>query len=218
MLLMSILLGIAVSLDGLLLSVSYGAKGVRLTVAAVGLVSGLTAIILWLAMQAGRMLAALVPAAMVERLGAFLLLIIGGYVCWQTGRGRPSSNMGGRATPNERKTLVQVSLKALGLMVHIWHDPSVVDFDGSGSISWQEAFFIGLALSLDSFGVGVAAHMSGLFPHLTALVAGMATLMSLLLGWELGYRWRKRVRPPFLLLPGMVLIGLGLFKLFCMGR
>ena len=57
-----------------------------------------------------------------------------------------------------------LELRKLGVVIQILRSPSKADMDNSGSISTQEAMWLGIALSLDAFGAGLGAALLG-FPH-----------------------------------------------------
>lgn len=61
--------------------------------------------------------------------------------------------------------------------------------DNSGSISAQEAMWLGIALSLDAFGAGLGAALLG-FPTLwTALIIALFSGAFLSLGMKVGLRF-----------------------------
>lgn len=215
MFLMIIMIGVIVSLDGLAAAFAYGAQKMRLTPLAVLLVSLASAVMIWLAMGLGQIIGGFLPPAVTRYLGALLLLCLGCYLLYQ--QGRPSKSR--QATvcgESTHQLLAQLKLKAFGLVIQILRDPMLADVDQSGVITWQESFLLGLALSLDSFGVGIGAAMTGLEPLLTASIAGLATLVSLLLGWELGYRLQERMSSQLVRLPGLILIVMGLVNLLAL--
>lgn len=210
---MVVMLGIVVSIDGLAAALAYGARRIRLTPLAAGLVSLASAVMLWLAMRVGQLIGSFLPPLATQYLGALFLLVLGCYLLYQQGRSIKDGRLtlSGAVTANQ--PLAQFNLRAFGLVVQILRDPTVADLDHSGTITWQESWLLGLALSLDSFGVGIGAAMTGLAPNLTALTAGLATLISLILGWELGYRLQHRAGSKLVHLPGVILICLGLINL-----
>ncbi|MDQ0170933.1 MntP/YtaF family protein [Paenibacillus tundrae] len=107
-----------------------------------------------------------------------------------------------------------LELRKLGVVIQILRSPSKADMDNSGSISTQEAMWLGIALSLDAFGAGLGAALLG-FPTLwTALVIALFSGAFLSLGMKVGLRfaalqWMRRLS----VLPALLLMFMGIMKL-----
>lgn len=107
-----------------------------------------------------------------------------------------------------------LELRKLGVVIQILRSPSKADMDNSGSISVQEAMWLGIALSLDAFGAGLGAALLG-FPTLwTALVIALFSGAFLSLGMKVGLRfaalsWMRRLS----VLPALLLMIMGIMKL-----
>ncbi|MEC0128824.1 manganese efflux pump [Paenibacillus pabuli] len=107
-----------------------------------------------------------------------------------------------------------IELRKLGVVIQILRSPSKADMDNSGSISVQEAMWLGIALSLDAFGAGLGAALLG-FPTLwTALIIALFSGAFLLLGMKVGLRfaalrWMRRLS----VLPALLLMIMGIMKL-----
>ncbi|MGG4127625.1 manganese efflux pump [Paenibacillus illinoisensis] len=107
-----------------------------------------------------------------------------------------------------------LELRKLGVVIQILRSPSKADMDNSGSISAQEAMWLGIALSLDAFGAGLGAALLG-FPTLwTALVIALFSGAFLLIGMKVGLRfsalrWMRRLS----VLPALLLMIMGIMKL-----
>ncbi len=212
MFLMMVILGLIVSLDGLAAALAYGTRRIRLAILAVLLVSMASAMMLWLAMGLGQLICSYLPPVATRYLGTFVLLILGCYMLYQPQRtGR--SNQASLPSDKTQQLLAQLRLKAFGLVIQILRDPTLADVDKSGTITWQESVLLGLALSLDSFGVGIGAAMTGLDPLLTAVIVGLITLFSLVIGWEMGYRFQEKMNGQLVRLPGLLLLLMGLVNL-----
>jgi len=114
-----------------------------------------------------------------------------------------------------RKKLFQIEMKRLGLVIQMVKTPVKADLDQSGAISATEAVLLGTALSLDSFGAGIGAALLGFAPLPTAAIIAVASGIFLASGLRIGYlcadlRWLRK----FSILPGFVLIIMGILKLF----
>ncbi|MBR2565681.1 MAG: manganese efflux pump [Paenibacillus sp.] len=107
-----------------------------------------------------------------------------------------------------------LELRKLGVVIQILRSPSKADMDNSGSISAQEAMWLGIALSLDAFGAGLGAALLG-FPTLwTALIIALFSGTFLLLGMKVGLRFAaQRWMQKLSILPALLLMIMGLMKL-----
>ncbi|WP_192895091.1 MntP/YtaF family protein [Paenibacillus amylolyticus] len=107
-----------------------------------------------------------------------------------------------------------LELRKLGVVIQILRSPSKADMDNSGSISAQEAMWLGIALSLDAFGAGLGAALLG-FPTLwTALVIALFSGAFLSLGMKVGLRFAaQRWMQKLSILPALLLMIMGVIKL-----
>lgn len=214
-----VVLALVVSLDGFAAALSYGAQRIRLSAAAVLVISVTSAGVIYIAMALGQLLGNLFPADVAHYLGAVVLLVLGGYLLAQHGRAKPAAESEAATSlppvaDESGQPIAQIDLRVFGLVIQILRHPALADRDHSGVISWQEAILLGLALALDAFGAGLGAAMTGLPALSTALVVGAVKICALVFGWELGYRLQHRLSTGLVRLPGVLLIFLGLFGLF----
>lgn len=218
LLLMIVVLALVVSLDGFAAALSYGAQRIRVSAAAVFVISVTSAGVIYVAMALGQFVGGLFPASVARYLGAALLVVLGGFLLAQHGRAKVPEELDS-ALPlspavESIQPIAEINLRIFGLVIQILRHPALADRDHSGVISWQEAILLGLALALDAFGAGLGAAMTGLPGLPTALVVGVVKICALVSGWELGYRLQHRLSRGLVRLPGALLIFLGLFDLF----
>jgi len=110
--------------------------------------------------------------------------------------------------------MLTLELRVFGLIVQILRTPSVADVDRSGIITSGEALLLGFALSLDAFGAGIGAALVGFPAGPTAILISVASGVVLWAGMRVGFlaagmRWAQRLT----VLPGIILIVMGIFKL-----
>ncbi len=216
---MIVVLALVVSLDGFAAALSYGAQRIRVSAAAVFVISVTSAGVIYIAMALGQFLGSLLPANVARYLGAAVLVVLGGYLLAQHSRSKPAEELDSEpllspVAAESVQPIAEINLRMFGLVIHILRHPALADRDHSGVISWQEAILLGLALALDAFGAGLGAAMTGLPALSTALVVGVVKICALVSGWELGYRLQHRLSKGLVRLPGALLIFLGLFDLF----
>ncbi|WP_276354271.1 sporulation membrane protein YtaF [Cohnella caldifontis] len=228
-----ILLSFAVSLDGFGVGMTYGIRKIRIPAKSVAIIACCSGLVILLSMVAGRLLTRWMPPAGASAAGAVILIAIGIWALVQFLRGddadeRPDASARGlspeaaSAAESRRRgpegsasrEVWSLEIRQWGIIVQILRTPSAADMDRSGTITAGEAFLLGTALSLDAFGAGIGAAMIGYPALLTAAVIAAASGSFLWLGTRVGFRvagWRW-VRQ-LTLLPGIILIAIGLLKL-----
>ncbi|MFC5531304.1 MntP/YtaF family protein [Cohnella yongneupensis] len=231
-----ILLAFAVSLDGFGVGITYGIRKIKIPVSSILIIALCSGLIIMLAMLVGVAMSGWLSPHGASMIGAGILIGIG---CWalcrflyggdsESADRQPSDkNTGVKApevdytavspvdAPLERKALVTLELRIFGIMIQILRTPSVADVDRSGTISAGEAFLLGAALSLDAFGAGIGAALVGFPPFLTAVLIAASSGLFLWMGtrvgfWASGWRWVRQLS----MLPGVILIAMGIFKMF----
>jgi len=217
-----LLLAFAVSLDGFGVGMTYGVRKIKIPVTSVAIISICSGLIILLSMLVGVAMAQWIPPQGASALGAFILIGIGLWALIQFIRGGGEEQVGsasGAETGTEDQAVgtpvLKLELKIFGFIIQILRTPSAADLDRSGTISAGEAFFLGAALSLDAFGAGIGAALVGFPPLLTAILIAASSGLFLWSGTKVGFwasrwPWVKQLS----MLPGIILIAMGIFKLF----
>jgi putative sporulation protein YtaF len=204
-----LLLAFAVSLDSFSVGFTYGMRKMRIPFKSIFIIACCSAVTLLIAMLVGDLMARIFPIYITEKLGGFILVLIGAWVLYQFFR--PAKESSDEET---EKTLINFEIKTLGIVINILRKPMTADIDKSGTITGVEAFLLGVALSLDAFGAGIGAALLGYSPiEMSILVACMSSLF-VSIGIKSGYIFSKfDWMDKFSCLPGIILIMIGLWKL-----
>jgi putative sporulation protein YtaF len=218
-----VLLSFAVSLDGFGVGLTYGVRKIRIPVSSILIISACSGLIILLSMMVGVALTSWMSPHGASLVGAVILIGIGVWALVQFLRsGEPAESgdpeAASPAVPTgemPQKPVLTLELRVFGIMIQILRTPSAADVDRSGIISAGEAFLLGTALSLDAFGAGIGAALVGFPPLLTAMLIAASSGFFLWTGtrvgfWAAGWRWVRRLS----MLPGVILITMGIFKLF----
>ncbi|TFE27907.1 sporulation membrane protein YtaF [Cohnella luojiensis] len=223
-----ILLSFAVSLDGFGVGITYGVRKIKIPVFSILIIAACSGLIILLSMMLGVALTSWMSPHGASILGAVILIGIGLAALIQFVRGGDREDNGqrtnsgdsngvilGTIVPMSPAPVLKMELKLFGIIIQILRTPSAADMDRSGTISAGEAFFLGTALSLDAFGAGIGAALVGFPPLLTAILIAAASGLFLWSGtrvgfWASGWRWVRQLS----MLPGIILIAMGIFKLF----
>ena len=145
-----ILLALAVSLDSFSVGFTYGLRKMRIPLKSIIIIAFCAATTLMVAMFLGHLLQQFMSPEFAEKIGGIILIALGGWVIFQFFYFDKEKEV----IPHE-KVIINFEIKSLGIVINILKKPMVADFDKSGTITGVEAFMLGLALSLDSFGAGI---------------------------------------------------------------
>lgn len=140
------LLSAALSIDAFAVSVSCTVRGIKMPVRSKIMICSVSFIITVIAVALGSVLFRILPPEAGTVLGGAMLIALGIY----TAAGALIEEKRGSAASPDSET-------PLGRTAEIIRDPAACDGDGSRSVDLGEAVYIGVALSTDSFSVGIGA-------------------------------------------------------------
>ena len=206
-----ILLTFAVSLDSFSVGLTYGLRKMHMPLRSISIIACCSAVSLLLAMLVGTILMNFLSPAFAETIGGSILILLGIWVLYQFFR---ASTANDATTFVDERILFNLEIKSLGVVINILRKPTEADFDRSGSITGLEAFFLGVALSLDAFGAGIGAALLGYSPWLMAISVAVMSSLFVITGIKLGkifsaVSWINK----FSFLPGVLLIIIGIIKM-----
>jgi putative sporulation protein YtaF len=224
-----LVLSLAVSLDGFGAGMMYGMRKIRIPWSSIAIVALCSGIVLFASMAVGSLFVGILSVRAAKMIGAVILIGIGVWAVFQMLAASSGDRGIAEATESaegdeicstahgsgtQEETIVLWEIKRLGLIIKILKTPSVADIDRSGAISASEAVLLGIALSLDSVGAGIGAALIGFNPLATAVTIAVACGVFIAMGAKVGYafsgfRWISK----FSILPGCLLIVMGLYKL-----
>jgi len=204
------LLAFAVSLDSFSVGITYGLRKLKIPIKSIVVIACCSATTLLAAMMVGQLLQTILPPVITEHIGGFILISIGAWVLYQFFR--PNEQQ--EEQNDHKKTLLNVEIKSLGIVIQILRKPTTADMDKSGTITGVEALLLGVALSLDAFGAGIGAALLGFSPFLMAILVATMSSLFVLAGIKMGHFFSKMVViDKILWLPGFLLILIGILKM-----
>ena len=207
------LFALALNIDSFVAGLAYGARQIKVPLLSLLIISLISVAAISISMAGGKVLLALIPEAMAHRLGGLLLMFIGFWVLLQTRRANRTEK--DRSRENSVPRLFRIHIRPLGLVIQILKEPVRADQDSSGAISPQEAILLGTALAMDAFAAGFAVSMLGFSAGFTTLVVGLGHFLLTYVGILLGRAIMVRgMGQQICVLPGCILILLGLYKIY----
>jgi len=207
----------ALSLDGAAAGLAYGLADIRMTLAARLLVAVAASGILAVSMLAGCLLQPFLDSSTSMLLSAVLLIGCGLFLL--VGAKKPRNDKArckSKEKPQE-EMVWQISLPYLGFIIQILRNPAQADKNEDRCISLAEAGFLGLALSLDSLGAGIAVALGGFPLLLTVFVEFVTKFVFVTISFWLGRLmshgrfqggWKHSA-----LLPPVIILLLGFYKM-----
>ncbi len=195
-----VVFGIALSLDGFTAGLAYGLRQVRIPFLSLMIICLTSGVAISISLGVGYVAARFIEPAAAQLLGGVLLILLGFWILSQAMR---------RATHRA----LCIRIPPFGMVIKILFEPLDADMDRSGVICSREAGLLGIALSLDAFAAGFAIALSGLYSSYIPLFVTAALFMLINAGILIGQRSGSLFGDKVNLLPGFLLIMLGMFRL-----
>ena len=218
MLLNCLFLAISSSIDSLGIGITYGIKNTKITMGAKSILFFISFIISIISIYFGNLLKYIFPDFLIHYLGSFLLMLMGLFMCFQSlkiskqeYKVKDVQNL----KISDAEKIYSFFIKCLGITIKIIKNPTSSDFDKSNVIDSKEALFLGLALSLDSFCIGIGFSMINTFSIIFPLLTSCFQLFFLSLGNYCGkklYSFSKLPDNIWSTISGMLLIIIGFCK------
>ena len=215
MLLNCIILAISSSIDSLGIGITYGIKNTKISVGAKSILFFISFIISIISIYFGNLLKYIFPDFLIHYLGSFLLILMGLFMCFQSVKVSKQENEikdDKHLKIADTEKIYSFFIKCLGITIKIIKNPNSSDLDKSNVIDSKEALFLGLALSLDSFCIGIGFSMLNTFSIIFPLLTSCFQLFFLSLGNYCGkklYSFSKLPDNIWSTISGMLLIIIG---------
>ena len=208
------LLAISLSMDALGIGISYGLRNVKISFVPKFIISFISLLFTAAAIGIGSMILSFLPDYLAKLLGSGMLAMLGIGVIFQ------ALHQNNKDKPQKEKTLHSwcLDFKSLGISFKIIYDSSK-NFERKklNSIGIKEALYLGVALSIDSFGAGISTAVSGVNNFFVPIMVGVCQFIFLSLGLLGGKKltlFKKINAKVFMILSGIILISLACIRYF----
>ena len=219
MLLNCLFLAISSSIDSLGIGITYGIKNTKITIGAKSILFFISFIISIISIYFGNLLKFIFPDFLIHYLGAFLLILMGLFMCFQSLKKSKRDDIvknSKNLEMSDTEKIYSFFIKCLGITIKIIKNPSSSDLDKSNVIDSKEALFLGLALSLDSLCIGIGFSMLNTFSMIFPVLTSCFQLFFLSLGNYCGkklYSFSKLPDNIWSTISGILLIMIGFCKI-----
>ena len=187
----SIILAISSSIDSLGIGITYGIKKTKISLIGKIILFIISITITYLSISLGNFIQTLLPNSLIKLLGNSILIFMGIYICFE-------------------------ALKKQNKSPNVFNNPISSDFDNSKIIDSKESLFLAIALSLDSFCIGIGGSITDINLTLFPILISMFQLFFFSIGSYLGIHINKFYKLPqntWSIISGLLLISIGLSKL-----
>ena len=208
-------LAISSSIESFGIGITYGIKNTKISNSAKLILFIISFIVSFFAVHFGDFLKDLLPDNIANYIGCYFLIFLGGFVCFQSFK-KDTKNQVYDEVFSEPK-IYRFFIKFLGITIQIIKDPISSDLDKSNLIDGKEALFLGVALSLDSFAIGISSGILGIHSIIFPLIVSVFQLLFISLGNLIGSalnRFSKFPQSIWSIISGILLILIGIVKFF----
>ena len=210
-------LAISSSIDSFGIGITYGIRNTKISNLAKFILFIISFVVSFFAVYFGDFLKDLLPDDIANYIGAFLLVFLGGFVCFQSMRKNIVKDNKLYDEVFTEPKIYRFFIKFLGITIQIIKDPISSDLDKSNLIDGKEAIFLGVALSLDNFAIGISSGILGIHSLLFPLLVSIFQLIFISLGNSVGRLLNSFNKVPeyiWSMISGILLIIIGIIKLF----
>ncbi len=186
----SLLLALSSSIDSLGIGITYGIKNTKISRIGKIILFAISLITTYISIFFGNLIQYIFPKVFTNFLGCLILICIGIYICFQALKKEKDSK-------------------------NIFNSPISSDLNNSKIIEPQEALFLAIALSLDSFCIGICGAITDINLTLFPFLVSILQLIFLSLGSYLGIHIRNFCKLPqnvWSIISGILLIFIGFLK------
>ena len=206
MILTCMLLALSTSIDSIGIGLTYGIRDITISRQAKIILFIISLIISSISILIGNTLNNILSKEITNIIGSLILFFIGIIILVQTLK----------REKRQEKKVYKLFIKFLGITIQIIKDPISSDFDNSKKIDSKEAIYLGTALSLDSFSVGIGAGLLGSISIIFPLIVSLFQIIFLSLGRNIGEKLNKKIHIPskiWSILSAVLLILIGIVRL-----
>lgn len=199
-LLSSLLFAVCANIDNFTVGIAYGIKKIKIGLISNLLIALITGAGTFVSMAVGLWLSRFLPVSAANLIGSVILIILGVFVAADFFKAKKRQ----KANKNDRGDFCSKILE----------EPELADQNSSGTIDVKESLLLAVALSVNNFGLGIGASITGLNIFATVLCTVLGSILSIILGCLLGRSCLSRLFGRYAaLVSGILIILLGIYEI-----
>lgn len=214
MLLSYIILAISVSIDALGIGITYGFRNTKISNLAKIVLFAISVFITWISVFIGDGISKIFSEGFTTIIGTVILVSMGFFMIYQSLNNKKGVNK--KKINKSEPKIYRFFIEFLGITIQIIRNPISSDLDESKKIDVKEAFYIGIALSIDSICIGICSSIIGFSSILFPILVATFQLAFLSFGRLLGEKISSISNIPeniWNVLSGVLLICIGVSRL-----
>ncbi|WP_077369275.1 sporulation membrane protein YtaF [Anaerosalibacter sp. Marseille-P3206] len=200
----SLFIVVAICIDSLAIGIAYGMKKIKIPIKSLFLINFICTGILSIAMFLGNTLKNILPGRLPTIISFLILLFIGIYFLLE---GIVNFFI------QRNKNKFEIKFSNIKIIIDVVVDCTKADINQSGDIDLMEAFYLGIALSLDSLGIGFGTAMGSINYMQIIVLSFILNIAIIFIGLKIGEKLVSKSKIGFSWISGLILIFLAFFKL-----
>ncbi|MGE5474231.1 MAG: manganese efflux pump [Ignavibacteriales bacterium] len=217
MLIVVIFLSISLSLDALAVSIAYGMKNVKISVLPKTMLFMSSLVCSYIGVFAGHLFLRYLDSQSSKIIGIACMILIGIWMITKSQNKHENIENKIENFKETEKKLIEIAIKSIGITIMVIKNPVRGDVDNSGVIDLKEALILGIAINIDAAMACMGGTMAGLPSTFLPIFIASAQVICIQLGAWFGKKisnmeiFNEKIVS---FIPGLVLIGLGIIKIF----
>ena len=203
----SLLLVLSLCIDSFVASIEYGTSKIKIPILSAIIINLICTATLALSLFVGSIVKDFLPGRVPILLGFFLLMAIGIYRLFEYIFKACITKHSNSDKP------LTFKLFDFKFVLQVYADEIKADFDKSKYLNSKEAFYLALALSLDSLAVGFGSSLCNINYFQTLLLCFIIGLLCVLIGVFIGRKFAEKMHLELSWLSGVLLIILAILRI-----
>lgn len=208
-----IFLTLALSIDAFGIGVSYGVRKIKFNPISFIIISIISLSFSSISLSIGSALSIIFSQEITSFISIFILIILGIFIIKKGMEKNDKDNK--KKFSSKNNTMYSLFIKSLGITINIIKTPSYCDLDNSMKIDPKEAFYLGVALSIDCIGAGIAISSLKMYAQLFPALIMIFQLAFLSSGMFLGkkLKFKNLDESKLSIISGIILILMGCLRI-----
>lgn len=206
--LQSLLLVLSLCIDTFVASIAYGSDKIKIPFTSALIINGVCSSVLGVSLFLGSSFKDTLSSNIASTMSFYLLFLLGVYRLFESFFKNYINKFSYKQVP------LTFKLFDFKFVLEIYANETKADYDKSKLLNSKEAFYLAIALSLDSLAVGFGSSLGSVRYVEVLILSLIIGIFSLLLGSYLGSRFIEKVDINLSWVSGAILIFLALIRYF----